>query len=226
MCRTCLKRMTDLALAVPALILLLPLLTLLAALVWIKLGRPVMFVQQRPGLGGKPFKLYKFRTMTDTKSRDGRLLPDGERLTPLGRVLRRTSLDELPALYNVIRGDLSLVGPRPLLMRYLPYYTEREHLRHTVKPGITGWAQIHGRNYLPWNERLACDVWYVENWSFWLDIKILIRTVVKVVTREGVSPDPDKVESDLDLERMRCSQPVTELEKAKESRNHSAGEPI
>jgi hypothetical protein len=140
--------------------------------------------------------------MTDARDRDGRLLPDRERLTSLGKFLRRTSLDELPGLFNVIKGDLRLVGPRPLLIHYLPYYSEREQLRHSVKPGITGWAQIHGRNYLPWDERLALDVWYVENWSPWLDLRILVQTVAKVIAREGVSVDSYEVERELDQERM------------------------
>lgn len=225
MCRNCLKRITDLALTLSALILLFPLLMLLAALVRITLGRPVLFVQQRVGLGGKPLKLFKFRTMTDARSSDGHLLSDAARLTPLGRFLRRTSLDELPELYNVIKGDLSLVGPRPLLMHYLPYYTKREQLRHSVKPGLTGWAQINGRNYLPWDKRLALDVWYVENWSLWLDLKILMRTLAKVIAREGVSADPDEVETDLAQERMGRNQPVPAPEKPVSPLDHCEGDP-
>lgn len=191
----------DLVLAIAAFILLLPLFALLACLILARLGRPIIFCQIRPGLAGKPFQIYKFRTMTEARDDEGRLLPDRQRLTPLGEFLRRTSLDELPELYNVIKGDLSLVGPRPLLSRYIPYYSERECLRHTVKPGLTGWAQINGRNYLPWTERLALDVWYVENWSLLLDIRILLKTVAIVVGQEGVSADPDQAESDLDQER-------------------------
>ena len=178
-----------------------PLLALVACLAWARHGRPVIFAQQRVGLSGKSFRLYKFRTMTDERDSDGTLLPDGQRLTPLGRFLRKTSLDELPELINVVKGDMSLVGPRPLFLRYMPYYTKREMLRHSVNPGITGWAQIHGRNYLPWGERLALDVWYAENWSLWLDFKILLRTIVIVLKRDGVSADPDEVETDLDQER-------------------------
>ena len=178
-----------------------PVLALVAGLVWAQHGRPVFFSQQRPGFGGEAFRLYKFRTMTNERDSDGKLLPDGQRLTHFGRILRNTSLDELPELFNVIKGDMSLVGPRPLLLRYLPYYTQRELLRHSIKPGITGWAQIHGRNYLPWEERLALDVWYVENRSMWLDFKILLRTIVIVIKRDGVSADPDDVETDLDQER-------------------------
>jgi lipopolysaccharide/colanic/teichoic acid biosynthesis glycosyltransferase len=145
--------------------------------------------------------LYKFRTMTDDRDDTGQLLPDKLRLTSLGIFLRNTSLDELPALFNVLKGDMSLVGPRPLLMRYLPYYTDRENLRHSVRPGITGWAQVNGRNYLPWDERLALDVWYVENWTLGLDLKILLTTFMQVLRREGVSADPDAAETDLDWER-------------------------
>lgn len=200
--RNCCKRLLDLALTLPGLILLLPLLGLVAAMVLVRLGRPIFFSQERAGLDGKPFRIYKFRTMTDAKDREGRLLSDRERLTPLGKFLRRTSIDELPELYNVIKGDLSLVGPRPLFMRYLPWFTERERLRQTVRPGITGWAQIRGRNLLPWDDRLTLDVWYVENRSIWLDIRILFQTLVKVVTRHGALADSDEVESDLEQERM------------------------
>lgn len=178
-----------------------PLLAVLACLVWMRHGWPIIFCQDRAGFEGKPFRLYKFRTMTDECDSRGQLLPDGQRLTPLGRILRNTSMDELPELFNVLKGDMSLVGPRPLFLRYLPYYSEREAGRHDVKPGITGWAQIHGRNYLPWEKRLALDVWYVENRSLWLDIKILFQTVIKVLAREGVSADPDQIETDLDQER-------------------------
>lgn len=195
------KRTIDLILVILGFVFVGPVLALVAGLVWAQHGWPVFFTQERAGFGGKAFRLYKFRTMTDERDSDGKLLPDGQRLTPLGRILRNTSLDELPELFNVIKGDMALVGPRPLFMRYLPYYTQRELLRHSVKPGITGWAQIHGRNYLPWEKRLALDVWYVENRSLWLDIKILLRTIVIVIKREGVSADPDEAETDLDQER-------------------------
>lgn len=195
------KRIFDLVMAIIGIFLLLPLLFIISTLIWLKLGWPIFFCQERPGLWGKPFLLYKFRTMTDRKGRDGQLLSDQERLTPLGVFLRSTSLDELPELVNVIKGDLSLVGPRPLLMRYLPYFTEREQLRHRVRPGITGLAQISGRNYLPWDERLGLDVWYVENWTLWLDVKILFQTIRKVFAREGVSACPGEVENALDHER-------------------------
>jgi lipopolysaccharide/colanic/teichoic acid biosynthesis glycosyltransferase len=195
------QRTMDLILVISGLFLVWPVLVLVALFVWVKHGWPVFFPQERAGFEGKPFRLYKFRTMTNERDREGKLLADAHRLTPLGRFLRNTSLDELPELYNVIKGDMALVGPRPLFMRYLPYYTKRELLRHSVKPGITGWAQIHGRNFLPWEERLALDVWYVENRSLWLDIKILLQTVVKVIARDGVSADPDDAETDLDQER-------------------------
>ncbi len=195
------KRILDFLCIMLAVPFLLPALAILALLVRFKLGSPVFFSQERPGLHEEPFLLYKFRTMTDAYDKDGVLLPDGQRLTAFGCLLRRTSLDELPELFNVIRGDMSLVGPRPLLMRYLPYYTSKEQCRHDVLPGITGLAQINGRNLSPWDERLAMDVWYVENWSHWLDVQILFSTVLKVITREGVSADTAEVETDLDQER-------------------------
>lgn len=181
-------------------LLALPLLILMG-LIRLKLGSPVLFRQTRPGLDGLPFKLIKFRTMTDDRDAEGVLLPDAERLTSFGRLLRATSLDELPELWNVLRGDMSLVGPRPLLMRYLPYYTDRERMRHRVRPGLTGWAQLQGRNTVSWDERLALDVWYVENRTMMLDFKILLQTVGVVLKREGVVIDPGAVMKDLDVER-------------------------
>lgn len=181
-------------------VLALPLLVLMAV-IRVRLGSPVFFRQVRPGLGGEPFELIKFRTMTDARDPSGRLLPDAQRLTTLGRLLRATSVDELPELWNVLRGDMSLVGPRPLLMRYLPYYTERERVRHRVRPGLTGWAQLHGRNTVSWNERLALDVWYVENRTLLLDLKIMLQTVAAVARRQGVVVDPGAVMQDLDVER-------------------------
>lgn len=192
----------DFAVALPASLFLLPILALIAILVRLGIGAPVLFKQERPGLHGKPFTLYKFRTMTDARDGKGRLLPDGERLTRLGTFLRKTSLDELPELFNILRGDLSLVGPRPLLMQYLPYFTATEALRHAVKPGLTGWAQVNGRNHLGWDERLALDVWYVENWTLLLDLRILMRTFRTVVRSEGVAVDTDTVETYLDQERQ------------------------
>ena len=183
------KRIFDLVVATVAGIVLSPVLAVLAALVRHKLGRPVLFTQQRPGLQGRPFFLVKFRTMTDDRDEQGELLPDEERLPPFGRFLRSTSLDELPELWNVIRGDMSLVGPRPLLMAYLDRYSPRQARRHEVRPGITGWGQVNGRNAPSWQERLEMDVWYVEHRSFWLDLKILLMTVVAVVRRDGVTAD-------------------------------------
>lgn len=200
-----LKRVMDLGLTIAALLLLCPLLAVIWCVVLVNLGTPPIFRQIRPGWLAQPFEIYKFRTMNDKRDAAGKLLPDGDRLTPFGVFLRRTSLDELPELFNVLKGEMSLVGPRPLLMRYLPYYTERERSRHSVRPGITGWAQIHGRNYLPWNERLALDVWYVEHQSLGLDLKILALTVRAVLTREGVAANPDEVETDLDQERSARS---------------------
>lgn len=155
----------------------------------LKIGSPVIFRQVRPGKSGKPFEMIKFRTMTDERSKDGELLPDAQRLTSFGQFLRSTSLDELPELWNVLKGDMSLVGPRPLLMEYLPLYSDRQARRHEVKPGITGWAQINGRNALSWEEKFELDVWYVENRTLWLDIKILFLTVWQVVKRDGISQD-------------------------------------
>ena len=181
------KRLFDLTAALLGLAALaLPLLALIA-LVRIKLGRPVFFRQTRPGLHGRPFQMVKFRTMTDARGPDGALLPDADRLTPFGRFLRGSSLDELPELWNVLRGDMSLVGPRPLLMEYLPLYTPEQARRHAVRPGITGWAQVNGRNALSWEEKFALDVWYVDHQSLWLDIRILWMTAVKVLRRQDIS---------------------------------------
>ncbi len=181
------KRVFDLIAASLGLIVLSPVLLLLAILVRTLLGAPIIFRQQRPGYEGRPFELYKFRTMTDAKDAEGRLLPDSVRLRPFGRFLRAISLDELPELFNILRGEMSLVGPRPLLMDYLPLYSPEQRRRHDVLPGLTGWAQVHGRNALDWPARFALDVWYVDHWSFWLDIRILLMTVWKVVSREGIS---------------------------------------
>lgn len=181
------KRFFDLIFSVLALLVLgLPLLYL-AGLVRCRLGSPVFFRQTRPGLGGRPFQMIKFRTMTDERDAAGDLLPDAVRLTPFGRFLRATSLDELPELINILKGDMSLVGPRPLLMEYLPLYNARQAKRHDVRPGLTGWAQINGRNALSWEEKFELDVWYVENRSFWLDLKIIFLTIKKVLVREGIS---------------------------------------
>ena len=181
------KRLFDLVSVVIFLLALWPLLILLAFLVCIQLGSPLFFIQARPGKCGKPFKLYKFRTMTDVRGAQQQLLPDSERLTSFGRFLRNSSLDELPELWNVLKGDMSLVGPRPLLLKYLDRYTPEQARRHEVKPGITGWAQVNGRNAITWEEKFALDVWYVDNRSFWLDLKILAMTAWKVLKREGIS---------------------------------------
>jgi sugar transferase EpsL len=181
------KRWFDCVAAAVGLLLLAPVLALIAATIRLAMGPPVVFRQQRPGLHGRPFTLYKFRTMTDTFDVDGRLLPERERVTQLGRILRRTSVDELPELFNVIKGDMSLVGPRPLLMRYLERYTREQFRRHEARPGITGLAQLNGRDTTPWERRFALDVWYVDNQSFWLDLRILLRTVSKTIVQADVS---------------------------------------
>ena len=181
------KRIFDIVISSILLLLLLLPLLILGAMIRIKLGSPVLFAQVRPGLGGAPFTLLKFRTMTDAVDASGNLLGDEDRLTPFGHLLRRTSLDELPELWNVLKGDMSLVGPRPLLMEYLPLYSQEQNRRHEVRPGITGWAQVNGRNLLNWDERFKLDVWYVDHYSFLLDIKILIFTIQKVIKREGIS---------------------------------------
>lgn len=203
MYRTFGKRLLDLIVATTVLILLSPVLVVIALLVRLRLGTPVLFRQQRPGLHGQPFTLLKFRTMTDARDARGNLLPDEQRLTPLGRFLRSASLDELPELFNVLRGEMRLVGPRPWLMRYMPYYTEPERKRFEMLPGITGWAQVNGRNDSSWDERLACDIWYVENWSLTLDLKILWLTLLKAVRRENVQIVPRLTMLDLDEERRQ-----------------------
>jgi sugar transferase EpsL len=183
------KRLFDLIAASISGLVVTPFAAVIGVLVRWKLGTPVLFRQQRPGLHGHPFELLKFRTMTDARDDAGRLLPDEQRLTGFGNALRSTSLDELPELWNVLRGDMSLVGPRPLLMEYLPRYTPRQARRHEVRPGITGWAQVNGRNAPDWEERLEMDVWYVENRTFLLDLRILFRTVLAVLRREGINRD-------------------------------------
>ncbi|ERI07040.1 bacterial sugar transferase [Aneurinibacillus aneurinilyticus ATCC 12856] len=187
--RSMVKRSFDLVCSLSLLFITFPIIGVCALLVRRKLGTPVLFKQERPGLHGKPFHIYKFRTMTDERDGQGELLPDDVRLTRFGRLLRKLSLDELPQLFNVVKGDISLVGPRPLLMEYLPRYTPRQARRHEVKPGITGWAQVNGRNAISWEEKFELDVWYVENRSFWLDLKILWLTFFKVVRSEGVSKE-------------------------------------
>lgn len=183
------KRIVDIASSVVCLLILWPLLLMISLWVRIKLGSSLLFRQQRPGLDGKPFKLLKFRTMTDGWDAQGCLLPDAERLTPFGRFLRSSSLDELPELFNVLKGDMSLVGPRPLLMEYLDRYTPEQARRHEVRPGITGWAQVNGRNALSWEEKFKLDVWYVDHQSLALDMKIIWMTLYQVVRRKGISAE-------------------------------------
>jgi sugar transferase EpsL len=193
-----LKRIFDLIATIPALFLLSPILVLIAIIARFFIGSPVLFRQQRPGLNGKPFVIYKFRTMTNARNEYGELLSDTDRLTRFGRFLRSTSFDELPELLNVLKGDMSLVGPRPLLMQYLKRYTPEQARRHETKPGITGWAQINGRNNILFSKRLSLDVWYIENWSLWLDLKIIFLTVISVFKREGVRTDFEQCISEVD----------------------------
>jgi len=181
------KRIFDLALTLPGMVVISPLLLILAILVLIFHGRPILFRQMRPGYRGRPFYVYKFRTMTEDRDDRGDMLPDTHRLTRLGRFLRRWSLDELPNFFQVLSGKMSLVGPRPLLMQYLELYTPEQMRRHDVLPGITGWAQVNGRNALTWEDKFRLDVWYVDNWSLWLDIRILAITLWKVIKREGIN---------------------------------------
>ena len=184
-----LKRAFDIVFSAGWLIGFSPLLLVIAILVRLKLGSPVLFVQERPGLRGKPFRMVKFRTMTDGRGSDGELLPDEQRLTSFGRFLRATSLDEFPEMWNVLLGDMSVVGPRPLLMRYVPRYSPFQARRMEVKPGVTGWAQVNGRNTLSWEEKFALDVWYVDHRTFWLDMKIVVMTFFKVLARSGAERD-------------------------------------
>lgn len=181
------KRLFDISVAIVLLIVLSPLFAMLTILVRVRLGKPILFIHLRPGLHGKSFNLYKFRTMTNTRDANRVLLPDAERLTRFGRFLRGASLDELPELFNVLRGEMSLVGPRPLLMQYLKRYTPEQARRHEVRPGITGWAQVNGRNAITWEEKFKLDVWYVDNQSLWLDVKIIFMTIWKIFRREGIN---------------------------------------
>jgi lipopolysaccharide/colanic/teichoic acid biosynthesis glycosyltransferase len=181
------KRTFDLIVASLGLLILSPVIALIAILIYFALGPPILFRQQRPGFKGKPFHIYKFRTMTEARAADGNLLPDSARLTRLGRLLRSLSLDELPELFNILRGDMSIVGPRPLVMEYLPLYSAEQMRRHDVYPGLTGWAQVNGRNAIDWPTRFALDVWYVDHWSYWLDVKIIFMTLWKVIRRENVN---------------------------------------
>lgn len=187
------KRLFDFGISIFLLLILLPVFLLLALLVRINLGRPIFFSQIRPGLDGKPFTMIKFRTLTDARCVDGSLLSDVERLTSFGDLLRATSLDELPELWNVLKGEMSLVGPRPLLMEYLPLYSREQARRHEVRPGLTGWAQVNGRNSIPWDEKFKLDVWYVDHRTFWLDMKILFLTLGRVLKRQGITRGRDKI---------------------------------
>ena len=198
-----LKRLIDIVVSAAGIIVLSPVLLILWILVRVKLGKPAIFTQERPGKDEKIFKLYKFRSMTDERDEKGELLPDEVRLTAFGEKLRGTSLDELPELFNILKGDMSLIGPRPLLVGYLPYYTKREQLRHSVRPGLTGLAQVSGRNFIAWDDRLAKDVEYVENLSLLLDLKILLKTVMVVFKKEDVAVETDSVEGYLWDERKR-----------------------
>ena len=181
------KRLFDITVSTLLLILLLPVVILVSVLIRLTMGSPILFRQMRPGLNGDPFEVYKFRTMSEQIDLSGNALPDGARLTNLGRFLRKTSLDEMPQLFNVFKGDMSLVGPRPLLMEYLPLYSLEQAKRHLVRPGITGWAQVHGRNTISWQDKFCLDVWYVENASFMVDMKILCMTLLKVLRRDGIN---------------------------------------
>lgn len=183
------KRLFDIVASLLGLLLLSPVILFVAWQIRRKLGKPVLFRQVRPGIGGHPFEMIKFRTMRDAVDANGNALPDVERMTPFGNFLRSTSLDELPELWNVLKGDMSLVGPRPLLMEYLPLYSVEQYRRHELRPGVTGWAQVNGRNALSWEEKFELDVWYVDNRSFWLDLKIILMTLKKVFVREGISAD-------------------------------------
>jgi len=198
-----LKRFLDISIGAALLALFMPLFLIVAVAIKLSGPGPIFFRQQRPGLHGKPFTLIKFRTMTEARDAEGKLLPDEQRLTRLGAFLRSTSLDELPQLWNVLKGEMSLVGPRPLLLRYLSYFSQQERKRFDVRPGITGWAQIHGRNNLPWDERLALDVWYVDHYSLLLDLKILLLTPLKALRREGVQIVPSAIAQSLDEERQQ-----------------------
>ncbi|MBQ0746648.1 MAG: sugar transferase [Marinobacter sp.] len=181
------KRILDVLVSVAALMMLLPVIGVVALVIHRKLGSPVLFRQIRPGKNGKPFQMVKFRTMRDALDAQGNPLPDSERMTTFGQFLRSSSLDELPGLWNVLKGEMSLVGPRPLLMEYLPLYSKEQYRRHDVRPGVTGWAQVNGRNAISWEDKFKLDVWYVDNRSFWLDLKILFLTVKKVLVRDGIS---------------------------------------
>lgn len=206
------KRLLDILLSLCILVLLSPVYVILIVLVRIKLGSPVFFRQERPGLNGEIFTLYKFRTMTDARDKDGKLLPDKDRLTSFGKFLRSSSLDELPEFFNILKGDMSFIGPRPLLVSYLPYYTERESLRHTVRPGLTGLAQVSGRNFIDWDRRLAKDVEYVEGLSFLMDLKVLFLSVKVVLCRSDVAEDTNQSEGNFSQIRKERLERTGKLE--------------
>lgn len=207
------KRIFDVVVSLTVLTILFPLMLLLGFLVCLELGRPVFFAHDTPGLYGKPFKMIKFRSMLNVRDSLGNLLPDAQRLTAFGKALRSVSLDELPELFSVLKGEMSLVGPRPLLIRYLQLYNERQKKRHLMRPGITGWAQVNGRNAITWDEKFEYDVWYVENWSLRLDLKILVMTVWKVLKREGIN-QKENLSSEMwtgnnpDVLQVRCEAPT------------------
>ena len=214
MYKHCIKRVLDILFSGLALLLLSPLLLAVAILVRVKLGSPVIFHQERPGKNGKIFTLCKFRSMTDARDEQGKLLPDSVRLTSFGRLLRATSLDELPELWNIFKGDMSIIGPRPLLVSYLPYYTEREQKRHSVRPGLTGLAQVSGRNFLDWDERLKKDVEYVENLSFFMDVRVILKTVGALLQLgKDVAEDTDEAEGYFDQIRQQRLEETGSLEK-------------
>lgn len=200
------KRIFDICISGAALLILSPVLLVIAILVRINMGSPVIFKQQRPGRNEKIFNCYKFRTMTDARDENGELLEEAKRLTKFGLLLRKTSLDELPELVNLFKGDMSLIGPRPLLVKYLPYYLGEEHLRHFVRPGMTGWAQVNGRNYIKWDQRFAKDVEYVKNLTFGMDVKIFFMTIKSIFVKEGIAEDPNAVEVKLEVERAKKRQ--------------------
>jgi sugar transferase EpsL len=181
------KRLLDIILSVAILLISSPIILIVSLIIWITHGRPIFFYHERPGIQGKPFNLIKFRSMQNATDKNGNLLPDSERITRFGQFIRKTSIDELPELINVLRGDMSLVGPRPLLMQYLSRYSEEQFRRHEVLPGVTGWAQVNGRNAISWEEKFMLDLWYIDHWSFWLDIKILFMTIWNVISGEGIS---------------------------------------
>ncbi len=201
------KRFLDILIAAAALIVASPVMLVTAILVRWRLGSPVLFRQVRPGLGGRSFELVKFRTMRDVRDSGGKLLGDHERLTTFGKALRATSLDELPQLFNVLKGDMSLVGPRPLLMEYLPHYSPEQARRHDVRPGITGWAQVNGRNAISWEDKFRLDVWYVDNMNFWLDLKIMMLTAMRIIRRDGVNAAANVTMPRFDEERKPAAPP-------------------